>query len=189
MVAGGGYHTICLSQEGSVYTWGRGIFGQLGIGESKNIHTPKLVMVRTAHREGMVVVVLVTGHSRLLKQNAPSNAPSRTETGPRARLQERTGPGRGGQRGAQRRDIRHQSLGCGCGHAPLPLHLRWRHPLLLGAQQCRAAGPMRRRGGSPSWHSAPPRLLPPRSSSTRFRVLPSPSCPLRRYRWQTRRQM
>merc|ERR1712166_1219263 len=31
-VAAGGSHTICTTADGSVFTWGNGAFGQLGLG-------------------------------------------------------------------------------------------------------------------------------------------------------------
>ena len=36
MVAAGGFHSLCLTKKGEVFSWGRGLFGQLGLGERKN---------------------------------------------------------------------------------------------------------------------------------------------------------
>ena len=35
-VAAGGYHTICTTAEGSVFTWGAGYGGKLGLGDNQS---------------------------------------------------------------------------------------------------------------------------------------------------------
>jgi alpha-tubulin suppressor-like RCC1 family protein len=39
----GGQHAACLSEDGKIYTWGRGGFGRLGHGNSAHVAKPKLV--------------------------------------------------------------------------------------------------------------------------------------------------
>ena len=39
----GYHHTAAVSDKGQVYTWGRGVFGQLGHGSTDNIHVPTMV--------------------------------------------------------------------------------------------------------------------------------------------------
>ncbi|XP_015578623.1 PH, RCC1 and FYVE domains-containing protein 1 isoform X1 [Ricinus communis] len=42
-IACGSHHVVALSSNGDVYTWGKGINGQLGHGDIKDRHTPTLV--------------------------------------------------------------------------------------------------------------------------------------------------
>ena len=42
-IAAGRFHTVALSEEGDIYTWGRGHYGTLGTGESKPSSLPLLV--------------------------------------------------------------------------------------------------------------------------------------------------
>lgn len=44
-IACGEYHTAALSVDGRTFLWGRGKYGQLGLGNTENIHTPMLVDV------------------------------------------------------------------------------------------------------------------------------------------------
>ncbi len=39
----GGDHTALLTREGQLYTWGRGTWGQTGLGHCDNVCYPKLV--------------------------------------------------------------------------------------------------------------------------------------------------
>ncbi len=39
----GKYHTLALTNTGEVYSWGSNTFGQLGLGDIKNINTPTLI--------------------------------------------------------------------------------------------------------------------------------------------------
>ena len=54
-VAAGGYHTICATADGSMFTWGGGKDGILGLGEWSNRRVP--TMVRGELRDKAVVQV------------------------------------------------------------------------------------------------------------------------------------
>merc|ERR1712039_1076975 len=41
--AGGCGHSICVHEDGMVWTWGRNDCGQLGHSNQENVYTPKLV--------------------------------------------------------------------------------------------------------------------------------------------------
>ena len=49
-VSCGGYHTICIVEDGedsnSVFSWGSGYYGQLGNGETTDFHSPVQMMIR-----------------------------------------------------------------------------------------------------------------------------------------------
>ncbi|KAJ1285675.1 hypothetical protein BS78_03G295300 [Paspalum vaginatum] len=49
LVTGGGAHAIALTNDGEVFTWGRGTHGQLGHGNLENIPQPKLVKFLENH--------------------------------------------------------------------------------------------------------------------------------------------
>ena len=49
-VAAGPVYTIALAEAGLLYTWGEGDHGQLGHGDTQDIHTPKLVEALQAMR-------------------------------------------------------------------------------------------------------------------------------------------
>ena len=49
----GGYHTLALTAERTVYAWGRGEFGQLGLGHDNNEMEPRLI--DTLSKEGPVL--------------------------------------------------------------------------------------------------------------------------------------
>ncbi len=42
-IAAGGFHTICLLEDGRVVAWGGNNYGQLGLGDTENRNTPVLV--------------------------------------------------------------------------------------------------------------------------------------------------
>ncbi|KAG5188998.1 regulator of chromosome condensation 1/beta-lactamase-inhibitor protein II [Tribonema minus] len=73
-VGPGGYHTIALTQAGTVYTWGHNRVGQLGYGNSevapKNVEgaffQPLPQEVTTLRDKGVVAVVAGWGHSAAL---------------------------------------------------------------------------------------------------------------------------
>jgi len=59
----GGYHTLALTADRRVYAWGRGEFGQLGLGHDNNETEPKLIeSLATAGR----VTVLAAGENHSL---------------------------------------------------------------------------------------------------------------------------
>ena len=51
----GGYHTLALTADHQVYSWGRGEFGQLGLGHDNNEMEPKLI--ETLAKEGPVLTL------------------------------------------------------------------------------------------------------------------------------------
>ena len=42
-VATGEYHTLCITADGSLFSWGENSNGQLGVGDTESMHAPKLV--------------------------------------------------------------------------------------------------------------------------------------------------
>jgi len=42
-VAGGAFHSLALTKEGKIWSWGRGLFGQLGTGDTETRYRPILV--------------------------------------------------------------------------------------------------------------------------------------------------
>ncbi len=46
----GGTHTLVLTAEGRIFTWGRGSFGRLGTGVEKDCHAPVEVFLPGAPR-------------------------------------------------------------------------------------------------------------------------------------------
>ena len=59
----GGYHTLALTADRQVYAWGRGEFGQLGLGHDNNETEPKLI--DTLAKEG-AVLTLAAGENHSL---------------------------------------------------------------------------------------------------------------------------
>jgi alpha-tubulin suppressor-like RCC1 family protein len=64
-IASGGFHSLALMTNGSVWGWGRGINGQLGTGSSTNKNSPTLMNTP----QGSVIVDISCGElfSYLLK--------------------------------------------------------------------------------------------------------------------------
>ena len=44
-IACGEHNTVALSADGRIFSWGRGKYGQLGLGDTRNAHAPQLVDV------------------------------------------------------------------------------------------------------------------------------------------------
>ena len=42
-VAAGDRHTLCITSDGSLFSWGRNVNGQLGVGDTEDRHLPTLV--------------------------------------------------------------------------------------------------------------------------------------------------
>ena len=42
-VACGSSHSACITEDGALYTWGKGRYGRLGHNEHETIHKPKQV--------------------------------------------------------------------------------------------------------------------------------------------------
>ena len=57
-VAAGEYHTICSTSDGSVFTWGAGDVGQLGLGDESDVLQPTLVR---GELQGKQVVQVAAG--------------------------------------------------------------------------------------------------------------------------------
>lgn len=47
-VAAGEAHTLALTGDGEVYSWGRGTFGRLGTGREADVHVPTAVLPAVA---------------------------------------------------------------------------------------------------------------------------------------------
>jgi len=63
MVAAGGYHSVALGTEGSVWTWGIGNQGRLGHNDEEN----RLVLTLLASEAlgGSAAVLVAAGHTQL----------------------------------------------------------------------------------------------------------------------------
>jgi alpha-tubulin suppressor-like RCC1 family protein len=64
-VAAGGFHSLALSLDGRVYSWGRNAEGQLGHGDMHNRHSP----VRVDGLEGVHSIAAATRHSHAVTQS------------------------------------------------------------------------------------------------------------------------
>jgi len=63
-------HTLALTKEGTVYSWGLNTYGQLGLGDTKTRHTPECILGKS----GEGVVDPVTGHkANFVRVKAASN--------------------------------------------------------------------------------------------------------------------
>jgi RCC1 and BTB domain-containing protein len=51
----GGFHTLALIDTGDVYSWGKGEFGQLGVGSDSNAALPRLISA--LHDVGRVAAI------------------------------------------------------------------------------------------------------------------------------------
>ena len=60
-IACGGWHTVALSPNGEVFTWGFGIYGQLGHGDGEIRHVP--TKVESLSRETIVKVACGAWHT------------------------------------------------------------------------------------------------------------------------------
>ena len=65
MVAGGGYHSLTLKSDGTVWSWGRNNYGQIGNGKRFKKNTPVLVNNLT----DVIAIASGTWHSLALKQD------------------------------------------------------------------------------------------------------------------------
>ncbi|KFM80414.1 X-linked retinitis pigmentosa GTPase regulator-like protein, partial [Stegodyphus mimosarum] len=63
----GQYHSLALTAEGRVFSWGWGIHGQLGHGNAENLNLPKII--RSLKKVVIVSICAGQGHSALLSQN------------------------------------------------------------------------------------------------------------------------
>lgn len=62
----GQHHSMILSEEGQVYTWGRGEYGQLGHNDRKNLSSPKLVdFFQNLPNDDHVIQISAGGHHSL----------------------------------------------------------------------------------------------------------------------------
>ena len=56
-IVGGGYHTVALTKEGKVFTWGYNYNGQLGHGDRQERHIP----TKVESLDGLVIVKIACG--------------------------------------------------------------------------------------------------------------------------------
>jgi alpha-tubulin suppressor-like RCC1 family protein len=58
-VAAGGFHTLALCDDGSLFSWGNGIHGECGIGESIEVYIPRQIKIPKINdqEEGEVSIV------------------------------------------------------------------------------------------------------------------------------------
>lgn len=62
MCALGQHHSVMLTEDGHVYSWGRGEYGQLGHGKKENVSEPKRVeFFQALHKQGNPVVQVACG--------------------------------------------------------------------------------------------------------------------------------
>jgi alpha-tubulin suppressor-like RCC1 family protein len=63
-ISAGGWHSLALSAEGHVYTWGRGEYGRLGLNDPKGLTRmrPTLVPALENHRVVQVWLRLLSLH-------------------------------------------------------------------------------------------------------------------------------
>jgi alpha-tubulin suppressor-like RCC1 family protein len=45
-VEAGSQHSMFLTKKGHIYSWGYGVYGQLGLGSSENIRVPTKVNIK-----------------------------------------------------------------------------------------------------------------------------------------------
>lgn len=65
MISGGGYHSLALKSDGTVWSWGRNNFGQLGNGK----HSKKNIPVLVKELEDVIAIAAGTWHSMALKSD------------------------------------------------------------------------------------------------------------------------
>jgi len=56
-IVGGGYHTVALTKEGNVFTWGNNEYGQLGHGDREDKHIP----TKVESLDGLFIVKIACG--------------------------------------------------------------------------------------------------------------------------------
>ncbi len=64
-ISGGGYHSLALKSDGTVWSWGRNNFGQLGIGKRSKRNTP----VQVKNLENVIAIANGTWHNMALKSD------------------------------------------------------------------------------------------------------------------------
>ena len=64
-IAGGGYHSMALKSDGTVWAWGANYYGQLGDGSTTNRTTP----VQVSGLTGVVAIAGGGNHSLALKSD------------------------------------------------------------------------------------------------------------------------
>ena len=70
-VSCGSFHTAAVSDNGDVYTWGKGEHGCLGHGDAADRLEPSLV--RLLHDQGVKIVQAASGHSHMLATSRDGN--------------------------------------------------------------------------------------------------------------------
>lgn len=64
-ISGGGYHSLALKSDGTVWSWGRNNFGQLGDGKRSKKNSP----VQVKNLRDVIAIASGTWHSMALKSN------------------------------------------------------------------------------------------------------------------------
>ncbi len=64
-ISGGGYHSLALKSDGTVWAWGRNNFGQIGIGKRSKRNTP----VQVKNLKDVAAIASKTWHSMALKSD------------------------------------------------------------------------------------------------------------------------
>ena len=64
-ISGGGYHSLALKSDGTVWSWGRNNFGQLGNSKRSKKNTP----VPVINLEDVIAIAAGTWHSMALKSD------------------------------------------------------------------------------------------------------------------------
>jgi alpha-tubulin suppressor-like RCC1 family protein/uncharacterized protein YkwD len=68
-IAGGGFHSLALEQNGRVWAWGSNGYGQLGTGVFTTITAESLIPVRPLNLFGVTAIAAGFGHSLVLKRD------------------------------------------------------------------------------------------------------------------------
>ena len=68
-VAASDYHTLCITADGSLFAWGDNQYGQLGVGDTEDRHTPTLVTAL----QGKQVVHVAAGQFHTICTTADSS--------------------------------------------------------------------------------------------------------------------
>lgn len=67
-IAGGGSHSACLSSTGNIYTWGNGIYGQLGQGLDRGMVTEPAIVTKLRGKD-ITSIACGQNHSMFLSSS------------------------------------------------------------------------------------------------------------------------
>jgi alpha-tubulin suppressor-like RCC1 family protein len=71
-IAAGGFHTVVLSSDGNIYTFGQGNSGQLGNGQNSNYNTPQSISL-TETLPDIKATAIAAGHSNTVALGSDRN--------------------------------------------------------------------------------------------------------------------